>query len=216
MQFDVIGQGTLSGATKTKGIRRGFGPILMVDPRVIEFERPLGIDDGHSEGLRLKMLLYVNHNREQSIFFREVCIKGVVNGGFARICQKEWNLSAAPTIKNLWCEAIQSDQQRKDTVTVQMSSNVDLGNATDLVAVQSASDPLELQTNVMMANSQEMMMMEPAPMTPKEAEGDPVTVPRMFTDRSSNTEGAGAPYSTQMEGQSNTPRAAAAAYTPEL
>ena len=42
VQFDVIGQDVLKGMTKT----RGFGPILMVDPRVIEFEHPLGIDDG--------------------------------------------------------------------------------------------------------------------------------------------------------------------------
>ena len=207
VQFDVIGQDVLKGMTKTRGISRGFGPILMVDPRVIEFEHPLGIDDGQSEGLRLKMRLYVNHNPEQSVAFKELCSKAVNSGAFARICRKEWKLRSMPTVRNLTYELLQSNKQIENTVNVQVPVTVQMSstppsaamenNRAGLQAVQSVSYEVEQPNNMMLNQNSYDIAVEPPPANPDEVEGDAGTIPVTFTEDfdegvpSNNTPGIG-------------------------
>ena len=197
VSFDVIGQDVSKGMTKTRGITRGFGPILMVDSRVIEFERPLRIDGG----LKLTMHLYVNHNHGQSVAFQSLCHKAVNSGAFARICWKEWNLCAMPTIRNLQCDVLQSDKQRENTVNVQMSSTPPSApmenNRTGLQAVQSVSYEAEQPNNMMLNQNSYDIAVEPPPANPDEVEGDAGTIPVTFTEDfdegvpSNNTPGIG-------------------------
>ena len=181
VQFDVIGQGVLSGKTKTKGIRNGLAPMLMVDPRVIDFERPLGVDYGQSEGLRIKMLLYVNHSHDQSIQFKARCSSALSTGGIARVFQKEWKLESVPMVQNLECDTIKSDEQKSNTVTVQMTSNSYVDSRMDPgTPVYALEQP---QYNASNRNAQRMMMddvplanqPQVIPFPSNQTEGDVVT-----------------------------------------
>merc|ERR550525_1909948 len=90
--------------------------------------------------MRLKMLVYVNRNLDD---MKSRCEKGISNGGFARVCQKAWNLQSAPKIRDLQCKVMLTDEQRQTSVAIQCSSPISIENPRIFEMVKSLSDAVD-------------------------------------------------------------------------